>query len=183
MNGALSECIQAPVDADYSGFHLGRLETAEGDEIAVGKVTFGGPHAPLTADADAARAHYDHTGQVGAFVRARNGTYGIWLSGVVRNDISGEGLRDLRANPPSGDWRDGKLVAALAVPVPGFPIPLAVTASGDVAAIILSGDFTGEQFDYEERRHELGLRIGTVRGRSYLRRKALIASGLGRHRP
>ena len=180
MNGALSECIQAPMDADYSGFHLGRLELADGEEIAVGKVTFGGPHAPLTADADAARSHYDHTGQVGAFVRARNGTHGIWLSGVVRSDIPAEGLRDLKANPPSGDWRDGKLVAALAVPVPGFPIPLAVTASGDVAALILAGDFEGEAPDYETQRHELAVRIGTERGRSYLRRKALIASGLAR---
>ena len=151
LNGSYSECVRAPrSQTGYGQFHLGQLETAEGDMIAVGKLTFDTSHAPLTADLRATARHYDDTGSVGAFVRARDGQHGIWLSGVTRSDLSPEGLRDLRANPPSGDWRllnrNLELVASLAVPVPGFPITrsqLALAASADggleVTALILTG--------------------------------------------
>lgn len=127
LNGAMAECVQPPAsNSDYQGFHLGVLETAEGRDVAVGKITYNANHAPLAASSRAAADHYDHTGSVGAFVRARNGNLGVWFSGAVRSDLSEEGFRDLRANPLSGDWRrlnrNLELVAALAVPVPGFPI-------------------------------------------------------------
>jgi hypothetical protein len=151
LNGAFSECVKAPRSrTDYSFFHLGRLETQEGKDVAVGKLTYDTDHAPLTAGLQAASRHYDNTGSVGAFVRARDGKHGIWLSGVVRSDLSPEGLRDMRANPPSGDWRalnhNLELIASLSVPVPGFPVPrsqlaLAASANGDmeVSALILPG--------------------------------------------
>lgn len=156
LNGQFSECVKAPKSTtDYSQFHLGVLETAEGEMVNVGKLTYDTGHAPLTADLRAASSHYDNTGSVGAFVRARDGQHGIWLSGAVRSDLSPEGLRDLRANPPSGDWRalnhSLELVASLAVPVPGFPITrsqLALSASADggleVSALILTGPMPGE---------------------------------------
>ncbi len=141
LNGAMSECVQPPASkTDYQHFHLGALETQEGSDVRVGKITYATNHAPLSASARAAADHYDHTGSVGAFVRARNGQHGIWVSGAVRSDITPEGFRDLRANPPSGDWRslnhNLELVAALSVPVPGFPIPkaelaLAASANGE----------------------------------------------------
>lgn len=144
--GAISECVVAPRSAtDYSRFHLGEIETREGERIPVGKIVLATGHAPMTADLSQATKHYDDTGSVGAFVRARNGRHGIWASGAVRSDLSPEQLRDLRANPVSGDWRahNGvlELVAALAVPVPGFPIPrsqLALSASGAISALILT---------------------------------------------
>ena len=153
LNGAYSECIKAPrSQTGYEQFYAGgKIETAEGDMIPVGRLTFDTSHAPLTADLRAAARHYDDTGSVGAFVQARDGQYGIWVSGAVRSDLSPEGLRDLRANPPSGDWRllkrgNLELVASLAVPVPGFPIirsQLALAASADggleVTALILTG--------------------------------------------
>lgn len=156
LNGQFSECVKAPRSAtDYSQFHLGVLETAEGEMVNVGKLTYDTGHAPLTADLRAASSHYDNTGSVGAFVRARDGQHGIWLSGAIRSDLPAEGLRDLRANPPSGDWRilqhSLELVASLAVPVPGFPITrsqLALAASADggleVSALILTGPMNGE---------------------------------------
>jgi hypothetical protein len=151
LNGRFSECVKAPRSrTDYSFFHLGQIETEEGDFVSIGKLTFDTSHAPLTADLQAASRHYDQTGAVGAFVRASDGRHGPWLSGVPRSDLSPEGLRDLRANPPSGDWRalnhNLELIAALAVPVPGFPIPrsqlaLAASAEGgmEVSAQILPG--------------------------------------------
>ena len=151
MNGDMAQCVKPPrSQSDYSFFHLGQIETEEGDSIAVGKLTYDTSHAPLSAGLQAASAHYDQTGSVGAFIRARDGRHGIWASGAIRSDLPPEGLRDLRANPPSGDWRSFRgrleLVAALAVVVPGFPIPrpeLALAASGngeaEIASLILPG--------------------------------------------
>jgi len=175
LNGRYAECVQAPrSQTDYSLFHLGKLETDQGD-VSVGKLTYDTSHAPITVGLQAASRHYDETGSVGAFVRASDGKYGIWLSGAVRSDISPEGLRDLRANPPSGDWRalnrSLELIASLAVVVPGLPIPrsqlaLAASASGEleVSALILPGycdcegsfsmDYTTEQQRKKRMLHE-----------------------------
>ena len=109
-----------------------------------GKLTYGTGHAPLSAGLQAASSHYDDTGSVGAFVRAKDGRHGIWLAGAVRSDLTPEGLRDMRANPPSGDWRSLnhqlELVAALSVVVPGFPVArpqLALAASGAIGTLVL----------------------------------------------
>lgn len=146
LNGAMEECVQAPRSATgYTYFHLGQLETEEGGLVAVGKLTYATEHAPMSAGLQAATSHYDHTGSVAAFVRASDGEHGIWLAGALRSDLPAEGKRDLLANPLSGDWRllnrSLELVASLAVPVPGFPIPrseLALAASGEVQALILT---------------------------------------------
>lgn len=189
LNGAFSECVKPPPSRnDFADFHLGGFLTAEGEEIAVGKITFNTGHAPLTAGLSAATRHYDNTGSVGAFVRARNGQHGIWLSGATRSDLSPEGLRDLRANPPSGDWRssDGslELIASLAVPVPGFPITrpqlaLAASGGGEVVSLILpgySGDEEEPAVDFRERRQELVASLAPPRdGKAYLRRRAVLA--------
>lgn len=145
LNGDMANCVKPPRSAnDYQAFHLGQLVTEDGTSISVGKVVYDGSHAALTSDLVSATQHYDQTGKVAAFVRARDGRHGIFLSGAVRSDLSPEGLRDLRANPPSGDWRSlrGRLemIAALAVPVPGYQTPqVALTASGAVATLVLPG--------------------------------------------
>lgn len=145
-SGAMSECVKPPRSVtDYRHFHLGEIETLEGERVAVGKIVLATGHASTTADLSAATRHYDDTGSVGAFVRARNGRHGIWVSGVLRSDLTPEQVRDLRANSVSGDWRladhNLELVAALAVPVPGFPIPraqLSLAASGEISTLILT---------------------------------------------
>ncbi len=198
LNGAFSECVKPPPSRnDYADFHLGGFVTAEGKEIAVGKITFNTGHAPLTSGLAAASRHYDNTGSVGAFVRARNGNHGIWLAGATRSNLTPEGVRDLRANPPSGDWRssDGnlELVASLAVPVPGFPVArpqlaLAASAAGEaqVVALILPGwsadtpDLEAEadvvEIDYREKRQELVASLTPPRDdKAYLRRRAVLA--------
>lgn len=140
-------CIRPPRSpSGYAFFHVGTLRAADGNDLHVGKLMIGGKHAPISmAQRDAAQ-HYDNNGMVGAYVRAVDGRYGIWVAGALRHDLSPEQLRDFRANPPSGDWRpvNGQLdlVAALAVPVPGYPVAhaeLGMVASGggvQVAALI-----------------------------------------------
>lgn len=143
VNGAFSECVKPPRSrTDYGQFHLGHIYTDRGERLPVGKITYETGHAPLTSDIVAASRHYDNTGAVGAYVRARDGKFGPWFSGVLRSDITGAGIQSLRANPPSGDWRgfqrNLEMVAALAVPVPGFAVPqLSLAASGEINALIL----------------------------------------------
>lgn len=153
LEGGLGQCVSPPPSkTNYQHFHLGVLETQEGKDVRVGKLTYQTNHAPVRIGLQAAVDHYSHTGTVGAYLRARDGNVGVWVSGSVRSDISPETFRDLRANPPSGDWRVAarggslELVAALSVPVPGFPIPkaelaLSASAVGDpeVQSLILSG--------------------------------------------
>lgn len=176
-------CERAPRShTDYSYFHLGEIETDDGEDLAVGRITVGekggakGGHASVVLGRQGAAEHYDNAGCVGAYVRASNGRLGIWLSGAVRSDVPAERIRDMKANPPSGDWRDGELVGVLAVPVPGFPIPrvealVASAENGDeqVVTLIASGyspesygeEIEGEVIDmptYRKRLKELAKR-------------------------
>ena len=196
LNGAVAECVQPPPSkTDYQHFHLGTLETADGRDVRVGKITYATGHAPLSASAQAAAAHYDNTGSVGAFVRARNGRIGIWVSGAVRSDITEEGFRDLRANPPSGDWRslnrNLELVAALAVPVPGFPITRPLMASANApedaspfASLILPPWMPEEEFslaasaEYQERKKALTAELMEPRDRGFLRRRRVLSASV-----
>ena len=157
-NGAYSTCMYAPHSpSGYKQFHLGSMLCDDGAEIAIGRVTVGTGHAPLHLGAAAARRHYDNTGACAAYVRASDGVFGIWLCGAVRSDASAEMVRDLRACPPSGDWRSVdralELQAALAVNVPGYVVPrsqLALAASADmleIATLILGAP---EEADYIE---------------------------------
>jgi predicted RNA-binding Zn-ribbon protein involved in translation (DUF1610 family) len=155
-HGFLNECVLAqPSRTSYSFFHVGQIMTAEGEYVDVGRIVVGenvgSGHASVQYRLAEATRHYDKTALVGAFVRAVDGKYGIWLSGVVRSDCPAERVRDMLANPPSGDWRaeNGhlELIAALSVPVPGFPVPryeYALTASAEdaeVQTLIATGYF------------------------------------------
>lgn len=146
-------CEMAPRSkSGYAFFHTGSLTCDDGQKVNVGRITVGeGGHASVSPylGMQGAIDHYDKTGLVGAFVRATDGRHGIWLSGAVRSDCPAEKVRDMEANPPSGDWRDEKgrleLCAALSVPVAGFPVPryeAALVASGAderVVALVASG--------------------------------------------
>lgn len=167
LSSEFNQCIKPPrSESGYAWFHTGSIETDDGAMVAAGVVTYGGTHAPTSMTLQAAAAHYDNTSHVGAYVRASNGRHGIWLAGAAKSDITPEGLRDLRANPPSGDWRPWKgsleMIAALAVPVQGFPVPraqLALSASG-ISALILPGVMEEDLVEprskeYMRRRHAL----------------------------
>ena len=136
-------CTTAPRSASgYAYFHTGEIETEEGDFLPVGKLMFATKHASIEASRRNAAQHYDDTGKVGGIVRAYDGDFGIWVSGIVRPGITEEEIAELRLNPPSGDWRrvNGslELIAALSVPVPGLPTPRAeagIRASGEIIEV------------------------------------------------
>ena len=152
-SGSPGVCEMAPRSrSGYAYFHTGAVTTEDGRKVNVGRLTVGdGGHASTSPylGTQGAIEHYDKTGTVAAFVRAVDGVHGIWLSGAVRSDCPAEKVRDMEANPPSGDWRSEKgrleLCAALAVPVAGFPVPryeAALVSSGQeerVMALVASG--------------------------------------------
>ena len=121
-------CTEAPASkTDYWYYATGVVDTDQG-EVRVGQITMDTGHANLKANAKVAAAHYDNTGAAVADITVGEDAFGIWFSGALRPTITDAQRHALRASGRlSGDWRtigyDLELVAALAVNVPGFPIP------------------------------------------------------------
>ena len=124
-------CLTAPHSAtNYAYFLTGEVSTDAG-RVAVGQVTMGGGHATQQAGLRAAISHYDSTSAAVADVTVGEDDHGIWFAGALRPDVGADDRRALMAAALSGDWRTVRvgrqenleMVAALAVNVPGFPIP------------------------------------------------------------
>ena len=144
--GQIGKCVEPPTSpSNYAYFRTGALQTAEGTSVAVGHLTMDTGHAGPRDSATQAAAHYDNTGYVFADVAAGEDAYGIWVAGSLRPGISADRVRIARSAPISGDWRTIRgsleLVGALAVNVPGFPVPRpkGLLASGEVKSLQASG--------------------------------------------
>lgn len=129
----------------YAYFHLGEVTCDDGSREAVGTITLDTGHAPNGISRAETVRHYDDTGTVVAYVKARDGAHGIWVSGVLRSDAPVEKVNLLRGAKLSGDWRkvDGNLemVALLTVNVPGFPVPRhrAEYVNGEIESLVAAG--------------------------------------------
>lgn len=180
--GQIGKCVEPPTSpSNYAYFRTGALRTAEGTSVAVGHLTMGTGHAGPRDSANAAAEHYDNTGTVFADVAAGEDAYGIWVAGSLRPGITAEQVRVARSAPISGDWRTIRgsleLVGALAVNVPGFPVPRpqGLLASGEVKSLQASGVVAHD--DYAARAAhpsngpigKNGLTLGDI---SYLKRLA-----------
>lgn len=137
----LPGCVTAPRShTSYAFFHTGEVVTDDGRSLEVGKITLGTGHADPNAGFRAAADHYDHSGACVAVVRAGEDAHGIWVAGALTDPGR---VAELRRSPLSGDWRrvgNGmELVAALAVNVPGFPVPRSRVASGVPMSLVAAG--------------------------------------------
>ena len=138
-----SGCVTAPSSpSDYAVFTRGYVVTAEGDRVRVGTITADVGHAPVTGlSSVAALGHYDNAAYEVADVAAGEDDYGIWVAGALRPGASEAQVRKLTAGSISGDWRSfGEgldLIAALAVPLPGFPV--VTLERGEQQAVVASG--------------------------------------------
>lgn len=147
--GFTDQCITLPREDAHPYFMTGEVVCADGSRVAVGQVTVGTGHAPLTYRASHAAEHYDNTGAAVADVAVGNDRFGIWVAGAVRASVAAARVHELRASGRlSGDWRriggQLRLVGLLAVNVPGFPItaPRARVASGAPTALVAAGRTT-----------------------------------------
>jgi len=142
---AQGQCVRPPRSATgYAYFNTGSVVTKDG-EVSAGRITLGTGHADETLNPTATMAHYEDTGTAVAWVRAGEDAHGIWVAGALRSTTTSEQRETLAATPLSGDWRrigtNLELVAALAVNVPGFPVPRpkGMVASGHMTALVASG--------------------------------------------
>jgi hypothetical protein len=125
--GYTDRCVEPPrSERGYNHFRTGAVMT-DGGLVSVGQITMDTGHPPLHFSASEAIRHYDDTGTVVADVAAGEDEHGIWLNGMLRPGVTAAQARALQAATISGDWREiggkAEFVAALAVNVPGFPIP------------------------------------------------------------
>lgn len=152
--GFTGKCVMAPRSrTDYAHFRVGARRVLGDDgqptQIGVGALTVvldqhgGDGHAPAHLSAMPAAAHYDNAGSQVANVEVGEDVHGIWVAGALRSTATAEQVDALLAAPLSGDWRpiNGhlELVAALGVNTPGFPIPRARVASGQVVSLVAAG--------------------------------------------
>jgi hypothetical protein len=148
MPNGVNECVSAPHSmSDYAWFHLGYVETEDGTNVPVGRITMNTVHAGGNWNSSKTIAHYENTGLAIADVHAGEDAYGIWFAGALRPDATPEQIRALRASPLSGDWRRNpstnnlELTMALAVNQPGFPVPRpqGLVASGALQSLVAAG--------------------------------------------
>jgi hypothetical protein len=139
-------CITPPHEDEHVYYRLGEVVTASGDRIAVGPITLGTGHAPTFGiDPRKAQEHYDNTGSCVALVASGNDDHGIWVSGIVKPGTPDGRVMELAGAKLSGDWRriggQLRLVAMLAVNVPGFPVPRLKTqvSAGKQLSLVASG--------------------------------------------
>ena len=139
-------CVQPPYEDNYGYFTTGEVVCADGSRVAAGQITLGTSHAATKGiSAQMAVDHYGNTGTTAADVAAGSDSHGIWVAGAIRPGSSPDRIRELRASALSGDWRriggSLRLVAMLAVNVPGFPIPRTTTftSKGRQLSLVAAG--------------------------------------------
>jgi hypothetical protein len=160
-----SNFVDVPREDVHVYYLLGDTVTADGTHIATGAITIGTGHASISLrDIGAVTSHYDNTGTRIADVVTGNDQYGIWVAGSVRPGATPDQIADLRAAKLSGDWREVngslRLVAMLAVNVPGFPVPRlsARVAEGKSLALVAAGAYkvTCPSFNKEQLAERIG---------------------------
>jgi len=132
---------------DYSRFMGGETIVADGGRVSTGAITMNCGHASTSPHLTAAQAaeHYDNTCSIVATVRVGENRHGVWMAGALLPDVTPDQIRRIMASRLSGDWRAHldkpgwrEFVAALLVPVPGFPMartaPSVTTSEGALVA-------------------------------------------------
>jgi 2'-5' RNA ligase len=140
-------CRTAPREGVHEYFLLGETLCADGSAVATGTITLGTGHAATDGSIQAYDVirHYDNTGSAVADIATGEDEFGIWFSGSIRENVSPVKLRSLRGSKLSGDWRKFgrslRLVALLAVNVPGFPVPRvrASVSNGRQTSLVAAG--------------------------------------------
>lgn len=186
--GFADQCVTPPSSAaGYAYFHTGEVLTADNQRLPVGHITMNTGHAALGLKAQPAAAHYDDTGWAVADVVGGEDEYGIWLTGRLRPGVTEEQKAALAAAALSGDWRrvggSMELVAALAVNVPGFPIPRTSSAmvAGAQTAIVATGIVTAKQPSPQPL--DLSVIAREIRAMDRRRQRAdAVAASIGRDR-
>lgn len=144
----MDRAVYAPrKKVDYERFMGGETIVSDGGRVRTGNITMNCGHASTAVGLNASQAteHYDNTCSVVATVRVGENRNGTWFAGALLPDVTPEQVRRVMACRLSGDWRAHldkpgwrEFVAALLVPVPGFPMartaPSVQTTEGELVA-------------------------------------------------
>lgn len=167
---------------DYTRYMGGETITADGGRVATGTITMGCGHAPVGAGVGSRKAaeHYDNTCSMVASVRVGENRNGVWVAGALLPDVTADQVRRIMACRLSGDWRPHldrpgwrELVAALLVPVPGFPMarsaPSVQLSNGEMVASSVPVVYSGGHLDTcavnderGRRKEEARLRVSSI---------------------
>lgn len=116
---------------DYTRWMGGEVIVAGGGRVAAGPITMNCGHMPPTASSDPTvrMEHYDNTCSVVIRAAIGENQHWVWMAGALMPGVSGDQVARMMTCRLSGDWaphpeRSGwtEFVAALLVPVPGFPM-------------------------------------------------------------
>lgn len=115
---------------DYTRWMGGEALVA-GGRVVAGPITMECGHLPADASSasDVRMQHYDNSCAVVAKARVGENAHGVWIAGALEPGVTADQVSRMLACRLSGDWaphpeRAGwrEFVAALLVPVPGFPM-------------------------------------------------------------
>lgn len=118
-------------NVDYSRFMSSETIVSDGSRITTGRITMNCGHATTRRSLTASQAseHYDNSCSIVARVRVGENKHGVWVAGALLPDVPPATIQRMMACSLSGDWRGHldrpgwrEFVAALLVPVPGFPM-------------------------------------------------------------
>lgn len=181
--------VEVPMGrVDYSRWMGGEAIVAGGGRVVAGPITMECGHMSPTASADSAvrMEHYDNTCAVVAKASVGENRHGVWIAGALEPGVTADQVSRMLACRLSGDWaphpeKPGwrEFVAALLVPVPGFPMarsaPSVRVAEGALVAAAVpvrleTAAIAEQQMMYAEgdrvqvvgEPHEPGQKIGTV---------------------
>lgn len=138
--------VTIPRGTDYSEFLNKPCLVAGADghtyRINAGNITMGcshpAPDDPRRADPRWAIQQYDNTCSIVARVRVGEDDHGVWVAGALLHGIEPDAIERMMACALSGDWQNGRLNAALLVPVEGFPTPVQGTMRVREGAVVAS---------------------------------------------
>src|SRR5262245_21194523 len=149
-HGGYPQRLTVPMGrVDYSRWMCRPTICADGSRIATGVITMECGHPDLSLGAAGAADHYDNSCAIVATAAIGENAAGVWIAGALLPDVAPARVARMLACQLSGDWRPHRekpgwreFVAALLVPVPGFPFAGArrsvrfAQATGLVAAAV-----------------------------------------------
>lgn len=118
---------------DYSNWMNKETIVAGGERIVTGVITMNCGHAETDpyyyGTLENRKEHYDNSCSIAANVRIGEDADGVWVAGALRYGMSAEQVATMMGCTLSGDWQPSRnrpgmteFIAALLVPVPGFPM-------------------------------------------------------------
>lgn len=179
-------------NVDYERFHGGETIVADGGRVSTGAITMDCGHATTAVRLTGSQAqeHYENSCSLVATARVGENERGVWMAGALLPDVSAAQVRRIMACRLSGDWRTHldrpgwrEFVAALLVPVPGFPLgrsaPSVEIAEGQLVAASVPVRLEGLSNDGNR-----AARLAAVRARvATSQRDTRIAALVARVRP